>query len=1414
VLDARDGATSRAPASGAPGGVVRPAAEASRRRARRRSCALALALCLAVGPALARVGRGAPPLRLSAASARPAAAAGGIDPYGPEGMNVEAAQARFTTGDPNLVVAYVEGGINWHGPDASMLATAVYVNWRELPVPCVGSSLATATMVVGGVTQPCHSDYSSDEADYDILHQGVVTAADWARDPRVSDANHNGVIDPEDLIAAFSGPAYDPPVEIPAGYPKAISGWDFYDNQNDPATVDAAYDHANDQMAVIHEMCPRCRILPVKAGDEAVDSTTALAKAWLFAYESGARVIVSVTADLGFSSFARQVLDYLWAHGVVVVEASNDFDTPDHQGGMYWDHVVPGNGLVPTTAGVPSGSLLSSMPGPYWTRSDLTSWGPHAEVSVATYGGSTSESSPTLGGILALLLSYGDEAASESLLPAPLTGAQALQVLEEASSQLPDEATLPWPASPGTWNPQYGYGMPDVLSAMQDVEHGLVPAAPSISSPTWYQVEDPTRAASVTVTGSVDAFPDQHYAWRLEYGLGEDPSTWTTLASGAATGTWSGTFGTLPLADVPSSFWAAPFRLSTDKELSSFDQYDVTLRVVTSTVVGGTTVVGRTRRVVQVFHDPSALPGFPLSLGSSGESQPALVDLQGNGRLDIVIATADGTIDAIDPATGRELPGWPVHTDPVEVPGLPPGIDPGFEPIISDVAVGDLEHTGQLSVVATTLDGRVYVFDAEGRLEPGWPQVLDAGVSPPPIPRPALPHTRLPVLGAVAPPVLAPLTGGPGLDIVQAAWDGRLYAFQPDGEPVPGWPVTVSLPAADATPPPGYVLEDDHKLDTPPALARLSPRGPLDVVVRSQFTEISSGSFQPLPYAFVFAYSPSGQLLPGWPVRLQGTIEAYGTAQEFITEGTSVPAAADVLGTGADEAAVGPVWTPEFLLGGSGQALGQYGSSASVLEALLGVEQDPAEAIVGPLPGPTPMPFTGSGTFGSFAGTLTFASPVIGAESFAAALLYPGSGNPILDGLAAWPARAADGGTELAGFPTVEQGDDFLGSVGFAPVAPGGDALLVSGDAGALDARLPGGAEAPGFPKFTGGWVLYGPAEGDLFGTGVDDVVAATREGELFAWSTTGAAPGDGAWWRPFHDEWNSSRYGTDTRPPGAVREATLSVTTETLRFLAPGDHFYDGEAARYDLELLPSGTVETVPATAPAGRWVTLRLPPGTVAVDVQAVNADGLLGDPVLVTASGAVRGGALAPPGASPRTPFDSRVVGIAATPDGRGYWLATADGGVFAFGDASFDGSLAGRRLAAPVVGIAATPDGRGYWLVGADGGVFAFGDASFDGSLPALVARGTVPRNPRDVVGIAATPDGRGYWLVGADGGVFAFGDASFDGAVATGSPLPSVVDGVAPGPAGASVGGAGGPGYFLVTADGGVYPVGGVALAR
>ncbi|MHB1777707.1 MAG: glycoside hydrolase family 5 protein, partial [Acidimicrobiales bacterium] len=65
-----------------------------------------------------------------------------------------------------------------------------------------------------------------------------------------------------------------------------------------------------------------------------------------------------------------------------------------------------------------------------------------------------------------------------------------------------------------------------------------------------------------------------------------------------------------------------------------------------------------------------------------------------------------------------------------------------------------------------------------------------------------------------------------------------------------------------------------------------------------------------------------------------------------------------------------------------------------------------------------------------------------------------------------------------------------------------------------------------------------------------------------------------------------------------------------------------------------------------------------------------------------------------------------------------------------------------HLNQPIVGMASTPDGGGYWLVASDGGIFAFGDAGFHGSMggtPGYQAAAMVPFQQG------------GYSLVSSDG---------------------------------------------------------------
>jgi hypothetical protein len=113
------------------------------------------------------------------------------------------------------------------------------------------------------------------------------------------------------------------------------------------------------------------------------------------------------------------------------------------------------------------------------------------------------------------------------------------------------------------------------------------------------------------------------------------------------------------------------------------------------------------------------------------------------------------------------------------------------------------------------------------------------------------------------------------------------------------------------------------------------------------------------------------------------------------------------------------------------------------------------------------------------------------------------------------------------------------------------------------------------------------------------------------------------------------------------------------------------------------------------------------------------------------------------------------------------MVAADGGVFTFGDAHFVGSTGNMKLNRPVQSLVPDPDGTGYWLVAADGGIFAF-NAPFYGSMG-----GT--RLARPITGMVGSITGRGYLMVGEDGGIFAFGDAPFRGSLGSNPPAVPIV---------------------------------------
>jgi len=273
----------------------------------------------------------------------------------------------------------------------------------------------------------------------------------------------------------------------------------------------------------------------------------------------------------------------------------------------------------------------------------------------------------------------------------------------------------------------------------------------------------------------------------------------------------------------------------------------------------------------------------------------------------------------------------------------------------------------------------------------------------------------------------------------------------------------------------------------------------------------------------------------------------------------------------------------------------------------------------------------------------------------------------------------------------------------------------------------------------------------------------------------------------------------------GGARIASVTATNYTANGLTNGRTYYFEVTAVNAAGEGPASTQVSATPVAPSGYRV--------VAANGQVLSFGELSSYPVprpgsavvgvastpdgygywLALAGGGVRAAGDAHLyGSMAAVHLNSRIVGIATTPEGQGYWLVAADGGVFGFGNAHYYGSLGGTHVNQPIVGMASTSDGRGYWLVSADGAIFAFGDARSFGALSTAHLK-------RPIVGLAVTADGRGYWMVADDGGIFAFGDAAFYGSMGE-TRLNQPIVGLA-----ATTDGRG---YWMVAADGGVFGFG------
>ncbi len=842
----------------------------------------------------------------------------------------------------------------------------------------------------------------------------------------------------------------------------APGGHDFYAYDDDP-TSDTKNAHGTNVAGVlgaatnngiaIAGVAPDARLLAIRTSDNILHQGVRLAEGIVWAVDHGATVIsMSLGAD-SFNPAMRRAAAYARRKGVVIAVASgNEFHFHHHQPQVY-DDVLAVGGVNPDTATATAlNGGLAAVATDFTVHAPYADSGPHLDVVAPTqvptteWGGGTilnwsgtSAATPHVAATAALVQSRARS------LGLRLSAGEVMQLIRTTATDL----------GPPGWDPLFGYGRVNAYEAVRHVGAETVPPEVAIGAPLIYAA----KARPFAVHGSVRG--RSATSWVMELGRGVEPTSWTLLARGSGR------------------------RADGLVDPRTLEQGGWTLRIRATDAKGN---VGEDRSFfTNVARDRDLR--LLRSLNSSGEASPQLADVNGDGRLDVVLATADGTVRVLSGRTGRALRGWPRHQR-VAPHSRPTArrigtLRSGF---LATPAVGDVTGDGRPDVIEPGLDGRIYGWSARGKVLRGFPYRIGFAQ-----PGAAADNAKLDA-AIYASPALADLDGNGRLDIVFGAADQRIYAINGRGRNLPGWPVLArETPDADVA-----------KILSSPAIGDLDGDGRPDVV---EGTAEAYGS-TPETTGRVYAFDHTGKRLPGWPIAPPG-LSADGIP--LAGEGVPMsPVLADVDGDKRDEVAVAAFTGNLALYGGDGAKRADYESTGRGASS-------PASA-------PGALALGANAAFGRTApgGPLRLFGGLID-DTFVPAQLNPSKKIEFEHLIGGWDAA---GGGWMSAFPQVMEGWTILTGPALGDVDGDGAAEVISGSSGdVLHAFREDGSEPAGWPKDLGGWLLAVPAVGDVDGDKRNEVVAVTRDGFLFVIDTLGRAAARE--WPTFrHDARNSGRYG------------------------------------------------------------------------------------------------------------------------------------------------------------------------------------------------------------------------------------------------------------------------------------------------
>ncbi|MCA9590277.1 MAG: VCBS repeat-containing protein, partial [Myxococcales bacterium] len=124
------------------------------------------------------------------------------------------------------------------------------------------------------------------------------------------------------------------------------------------------------------------------------------------------------------------------------------------------------------------------------------------------------------------------------------------------------------------------------------------------------------------------------------------------------------------------------------------------------------------------------------------------------------------------------------------------------ESLMNSPAIGDLDGDGKPEIVVATWPGTIYVVNSKGQDLPGWPKRLplvpSCSLDPSkPSPPGCMDYTHGFARGVYGAPVLADMDKDGKPEIIIGAFDGNIYVYKLDGTVLDGFPVALASKASD-----------------------------------------------------------------------------------------------------------------------------------------------------------------------------------------------------------------------------------------------------------------------------------------------------------------------------------------------------------------------------------------------------------------------------------------------------------------------------------------------------------------------------------------------------------------------------------------------------------------------------------------